>query len=69
MTAMLGDPRWARGELSEKESSKKSLAAVPRMEMQIQVGIHISGPAVRNWCIFHQANFGIPSIGSIASVS
>ena len=68
MTVMVGDLRWAYGGLSEEESSKKSLAAVPRMEMQIQVGIHSSDPAVRNWCIFRQVKFDIRSIGSIVSV-
>jgi len=69
MSVKVGGLRWVRGESSEEESSKKSPAAVPRMEMQIQGGIHISDPAVRNWCIFRQVNFGIRSIGSIVSVS
>jgi hypothetical protein len=65
----VGDLRSAPGESSAGESSTKSLGAAPRMEMQILVGIHISDPAVRNWYIFRQVNSGIPSTGSVPSVS
>ena len=43
--------------------------SLPGIEMQIQVGIHSSDSAGRNWCIFRQVNFGVRSIGSIVSGS
>jgi hypothetical protein len=57
---------------SPEETSRKFLGAAHRTETQTRptlVGIHISDPAVHNWCIAHQVNFGTQSTGSVASVS
>jgi hypothetical protein len=57
---------------SPEETSRKFPGAAHRTETQTQqilVGIHISDPAVHNWCIARQVNFGSQSTGSVASVS
>ena len=55
-----------------EETSKRFQGAAHRTETQRQqtlVGIHISDPAVHNWCIARQVSSGSQSIGSVASVS
>jgi len=58
-----------RGARRPEEESRKHLARLPGIAMQIQAGIHSSDFAGRNWCIFRPVNFGVRSIGSIVSIS